>query len=304
MIESGSLTPGVSADDFGLPPGTALRIELPAPALRPFLTHYHVLDSDPAVWDGAVSWALPSWPIVRFTFDAPMAMRLGNRVYDPPPEAALYGFTSKAREVRTRGGVTVGAGLTPLAWARLFDVRAERLRDQVVPLAEVLPTHEVEAVVARLAASDLGPAVAGILDGFFAPRLARPSGAEAAIRRLMAVVADDDIHDITAASEHAGLSPTALRRLSTRYFGFPPKTLLVQERFMRSLRRIMLAGGRPDYSQIAPTYFDKSHFLRDAGRFLGMTPRRFLSLDHAYVDAVMRAQALVRARDAVTDRQP
>lgn len=300
MIESGSLTPGVSADDFGLPPGTALRIELPAPGIRPFVDHYHVLDSDPALWGDAISWALPSWPIIRFAF-APMTLRLGNRVYDPVPEATLYGFTSRARELRTQGGVTVGAGLTPLGWARLFPFPAEALRDQIAPLADVLPADRVSAVLHRLRASSLEGDVKPILDAFFAPLLARPVRNEAKIAALMRLVADDTVHDIGTASERAGMSPTALRRLSTRYFGFPPKTLLVQERFMRSLRRMLLAGGPPDYSQIAPTYFDKSHFLRDAARFLGMTPRRFLARDHRYPLAITRARRLVEAADTVAN---
>jgi AraC-like DNA-binding protein len=299
MIESGSLTPGVSVDDFGLPPGTALRIELPAPALRPFVDHYHVLDSDRGMWTDAVSWALPSWPIIRFSFDAPMVMRLGNRVYDPMPTAALYGFTSRAREVRTQGGVTVGAGLTPLGWARLFSVAADSLRDQVVPLAEVIAADRVAATEAALGASPLNGEVAAILDAFFAPLLATPARGEPAIATLMRLIADDSVHDIGTASARAAMHPTALRRLSTRYCGFPPKTLLVQERFMRSLRRMLLAGGPPDYSTIAPTYFDKSHFLRDAGRFLGMTPRRFLAHEHRYTRAVIRARRLVETADAL-----
>ncbi len=298
MIESGSLTPGVSADDFGLPPGTALRIELPAPAIRPFVDHYHVLDSDPAVWGDAITWALPSWPIIRFAF-APMATRLGNRIYDPMPEAALYGFTSRARELRTQGGVTVGAGLTPLGWARLFAFPAEALRDQIVPLSEVLPADRVATVHRQLRDATLERDVKPLLDAFFAPLLTEPVRAEARIAALMRLVGDDTVHDIGTASERAGMSSTALRRLSTRYFGFPPKTLLVQERFMRSLRRMLLAGGPPDYSQIAPTYFDKSHFLRDATRFLGMTPRRFLARDHRYPLAIARARRLVEAADAL-----
>jgi AraC-like DNA-binding protein len=299
MIESGSLTPGVSVHDFGLPPGTALRIELPAPALRPFVDHYHILDSDPTMWADAISWALPSWPIVRFSFDAPMTVRLGNRLYDPMPTAALYGFTSRAREARTQGGVTVGAGLTPLGWARLLDLPADMFRDQVVPLTQVLPPERVAATGAALRASTLAGDVKPILDAFFTPLLHSPVRAEPAIAMLMRLVADDSVHDIGTASSRAGMNPTALRRLSTRYFGFPPKTLLVQERFMRSLRRMLLAGGTPDYSTIAPTYFDKSHFLRDADRFLGMTPRRFLARDHRYTLAVARARCLVEAADAL-----
>lgn len=297
MIESGSLTPGVSADDFGLRPGLGLRIELPAPALRPFVDHYHVLASDPAYWDGVLSWALPSPPIIRFVFDGAVVTRLGNRIYHEMPAAALYGFTSRAREVRSHGGVTVGAALTPLGWARLTPMPADRLRDQIVPLTQVVAADAIERTASRLRASSFGPGVKAILDEFLHPLFARAAPMEEEIATLMAVLADDDVHDIATASERAGMSSTQLRRSSTRHFGSPPKTLLVQTRFMRSLWRMLEAGHPPDYSQISPTYFDKSHFLRDASRFLGLTPRRFMAQQQHYLLAVARALALVRAAD-------
>ncbi|NJR77092.1 AraC family transcriptional regulator [Sphingomonas corticis] len=302
MIESGTHTVGVRVEDFGLPPGTALRVDLPAPALRPFLTHYHVLDSDPGLHDGVVSWALPGWPLIRLILtDAPMTLRIGNRLYDPIPPAALYGFASRARQMTTHGGVTVGIGLTPLGWARMIAAPADRLRDQVVPLEDHLPATRIAALRRDLRDSDGSREVAALLDAFFAPLLAVPNRAEAGIEMLMRLVADDRVHDIATASEAAGMSQTTLRRLATRYFGFPPKTLLVQQRFLRSLRRMLMAGNKPDYSQIAPTYFDKSHFLRDADRFLGMTPRRFMLLDNRYMLAVMRARTLVTEADRAGD---
>lgn len=299
MIESGSHMPGVRVQDFGLPQGTALRVDLPAPPLRPFLTHYHVLDSDRGLHDGVVSWALPSWPMIRLILtDAPMVLRIGNRLYDPVPPAALYGFASRARQMTTHGGVTVGIGLSPLGWARMIDVAADKLRDQVVPAADHLDAARIAALRRKLMASDRSAEVAPILDAFFAPLLERANRAEAGIATLMRLVADDRVHDIAAASQETGMTPTTLRRLATRYFGFPPKTLLVQERFMRSLRRMLMADSTPDYSVIAPTYFDRSHFLRDADRFLGMTPRRFMRLDNRYMLAVMRARSLVAAAAA------
>lgn len=307
MIESGSHTPGVSAEDFLLPHGTALRMELPAPALRPFVTHYFILDSDRSLHDGRISWALPTWATMRFIMtDAPMTLRLGNRVYDPIPHAALYGFTSRARQITSQGGVTIGAGISPLGWARMLQVSAEKLRDQVVPLADVMPRAPVEGLRRALKASDQAADVAPILDAFFAPLLREPSRAEPAIAALMRIITDEEVYDIGTASERTGLSSTSLRRLAVRYFGFPPKTLLVQERFMRSLRRMLLADETPDYSVIASTYFDKSHFLRDADRFLGMTPRRFMQRDNRYMLAIMRAHDIVTraAQDAAPVAPP
>ncbi|WP_298813642.1 helix-turn-helix domain-containing protein [uncultured Sphingomonas sp.] len=291
MIESGTGVAGVDPRGWALPPGTALRIELPAADLRDFFTEYYVLDSDAEVHSGAVSYPLPSWPMIRVALtQGPISLQIGPRCYDPLPVAALYGTTTRAMQTTTHGGITVGLGITPLGWSRLFPISAEKVRDQVVPLASLMPAPAVDALVADLRGADLTTELTTILDSFLRARLLPPTPNEDAIRGLTNLINDERIEDIASASEQLGLTPAALRRLSIRFFGYPPKLLLVRARFMRSLVRMMLAGGDADYTGIAPTYFDKSHFLRDARRFLDTTPRRFMQRSNPYVLAVMRAR--------------
>lgn len=291
MIESGSSLVGVDPGRWGLPPATAFRIELPSPDLRPFFTDYYVLDSDPDVHAGAVSYPVPSWPMIRIRVSAdPISLQLGPRCYDPLPGAALYGTTTRAMQTTTHGGVTVGVGITPLGWSRLFSISADKVRDQVLPLWELLPAPAVTALVDALRAADLTTQLSAILDTFLRAHLLPATPADEAIRVLSRLIADERVEDIGSASHELGLSTAALRRLSVRYFGYPPKLLLVRARFMRSLLRMMLAGECADYSAIEPTYFDKSHFLRDARRFLDTTPRRFMQRSNPYVLAVLRAR--------------
>ena len=301
MIESGSHVPGVDAAQFGLPPHTALRIELPSPALRPFLADYHVLDSEGPRAEGAETWMLPAWPAIRIILtDRPISLRLGRRTYDPLPVASLYGTTSRAMRMTTHGGVTVGIGIKPLGWARFFAAKADLFRDQVVPLARVMAPRLVDELVEALGASDQGPAVKPLLDEFFERLCGPPGPDEPLIRRLSALIADDETHDLATACGRIGIAPPALRRLSARYFGFPPKTLLIRTRFLRSLLRMMAEGDELDYGLIAPTYHDASHFLRDSDRFLGMTAKRFARIDNQYLKAILRARTVV-ARAAKAD---
>ncbi|WP_380785994.1 helix-turn-helix domain-containing protein [Sphingomonas sp. R86521] len=294
MIESGSHTPGVSVAAFRLPANAALRFEQPDVRLAGYLTDYHVLDSVEPDGVPAVDWMLPSWPAIRiFLSERRLAVTLRRRTYDPIPVASLYGTTSQAMEVTTNGGVTIGVGISALGWARLVRRPADGFRDRITPLGEVLPPAIVDALVARLRASDQGPAVKGILDDFFLEHLGPPNPDEPAIRQLAALIVDDETRDLPSAAAAAGISEMQLRRLSTRYFGFPPKTLLIRTRFLRSFLRMLAAGGRADYSLIARSYHDVPHFLRDAEHFLGMTPRRFMALDTPKLDAVLRARAAV-----------
>jgi AraC-like DNA-binding protein len=294
MIESGTHTPGVSVESFGLPPHSALRYEQPDPRLAGYITDYHVLDSDEKMARGAIEWMLPSWPAIRIILaDNPITLMLGDTTYDPIPVASLYGTTTRAMRVTASGGVTIGAGITPLGWSRLFHQPADEFRDRIVPLTSVMPPEIVERLVAVLRASDRALEVKAILDRFFLDQLGPTSRDEAEIRALMALIIDDTTLDLSNAAERIGIDPRRLRRLATRHFGFPPKTLLLRARFLRSFLRMFAIRDAADYGLIASTYHDASHFLRDARRFLGMTPRRFMAMKTPYLDAVLRARAAV-----------
>lgn len=303
MIESGSLVPGVDPEAFGLPPHTACRYELPAAPLRQLISTYHLYDSDRDHHHGSDHWLLPSWPSIRFIL-APdrIALSIGPRTYDPMPVAALYGTASRAMRMTTHGGITVGLDLSPIGWARFFGDNADEFRDRIVPLDSVLPPIWVRTAIERLHAASGPAAIVAVLDDMFLALAGPPTRDEPEIAALLRIINDDRTHDMAQAAEQLGMTTAALRRLATRYFGFPPKTLLIRTRFMRSLVRMLLDGDRADYRFMAPTYFDASHFLRDARRFLDMTPRRFMMSGNDYLVACLRARRIVleAARNAMS----
>jgi AraC-like DNA-binding protein len=293
MIESGSLTPGVSADMFGLPPHTALRYEQPAAALQNLITSYVVLDSDDLP-GGQGEWMLPAWAQMWFILtDGPITVTIGNRRYDPMPKAALYGVTSRAMPVQSHGGVTVGVDLTALGWARLIDRPAEQFRDRVTPLREVIPPVIVAEIVDRLRGSDRSLQVKGILDDIFLRCMAVPHRDEPTIAKVMALITDGTVDDVATVAARLGIDGYELRRVSRRYFGFPPKTLMMRGRFLRRFVPMLMSADRTRGVAVPKGYHDASHFLRDANRFLGMTPRRFLAIDTPYLNAALRARAIV-----------
>jgi hypothetical protein len=67
----------------------------------------------------------------------------------------------------------------------------------------------------------------------------------------------------------------------------------MRTRFLRALTAMLLSPVGPDFGVIPAGYHDISHFIRDANRFLGLTPRRFLAIDMPYTRAVLRARTLV-----------
>lgn len=294
MIESGSHRPGVFARDFGLPDHTALRYEQPAPALRELLPSYAVLDSEEGFAHTDESWMLPSWAMIWIILaEAPISVSVGNRHYSKLSTAILYGVTSRAMPVISNGGVTIAIDISPLGWARFFRESAETLRDRITPLEEVLPAELVEELVHRLYYSDRALEVKGILDDIFTRALPPEHRDEPLIADIMKIVTAKGTTDLRAAATQIGIQPLKLRRLSQRYFGFPPKILLMRARFLRVFLEMMISPDHAHEAVLTSVYFDRSHFLRDAKRFLGMTPRQFMDMNVEYLTAALRARRLV-----------
>lgn len=296
MIESGSHTRGISAAAFGLPRGTALRYERPDPALAALFPSYAVLDSDLAELDpGRPSeWMLPTWAQIWIVLTAgPIHIRIGNRDYDPLHSAVLYGVTSRAMPTTANGGTTVVIDVSPLGWARLFGAEAEGLRDRITPLGDVLPTAWVAELVEALQASDHALDVKAVLDDFLLRHLPAPNRDEPLIAKVMTLLVDDRIGDLPLAAEAAGINVRTLRRLSKRYFGFPPKLLMMRSRMIRAIVPMLVGDDGEGAVSVPPFYHDVSHFNRDGRRFLGMTPRRFAGLTVLYLRAALRARHMV-----------
>lgn len=293
MIESGSHTPGVTADMFGLPPHTALRYERPSQTLSKLVLSYAVLDSEPVDPAGFSEWMLPGWAQIWVMITAgPITVDLRNRHYEAMPVAILYGVTSHAMPVTSKGGVTIAIDVSPLGWARLFDRPADVLRDRITPLDELLPKAIVGELVDLVHRSDKALEIKGLLDGFFARHFSVPHPDEPIIAQIMNTIADPDTTDLVEAAASIGLSAKTMRRMTKRYFGFPPKTLTRRVRFLRALELMMREGGA-DPSFVPVGYHDASHFIRDARAYLGMTARQFVALDTPYLDAALRARQLV-----------
>ncbi|HEY0312047.1 MAG TPA: helix-turn-helix domain-containing protein [Allosphingosinicella sp.] len=294
MIESGSLTPGIIPGAFGLPPGTALRYERPAAHLTGYLASYAVLDS--VVEDAwhPVEWMLPGWAQIWIVMTPePIKVRIGNRAYEPVPRALLYGVTSRAMPVAARGGVTICVDVSPLGWARLFSRPADALRDQLIPLETILADAKVAELASALARSDQALEVKGVLDDVFTSLTAVPNRDEAGIRQIWKAIADEGVTDLaTAVGVHA-MDPRTASRLSKQYFGFPLKLLIMRSRFFRALLPLLEAGAYADHAAVPTGYYDRSHFLRDAKRFLGATPRLFMARPSPYAAAARRARTLV-----------
>ncbi len=292
QVRGGTNSVNVATEAFAMPPGMRMRYDLPDPALSEFLTGYAIYASDDRT--PMLNWYLPAPAVISILVDAgPLTVSIGNHRFGPLDRASLYGPTSRAFRTETNGGIAVGIGLSALGWARLTARSAGDFHNRVVPLSSVAGPDLSARLVEGLDALDDDAFIKPLLDAIFGEVFRCPHPREEMIRAFMALTVTDGVIEMKDVADRLGIATHELRRMATRYFGMPPKLLLRRARFLRSFLRLLTDRGLSDYSMIDSSYFDASHFLRDAGTFLGTTPRRFLTSDTVFLRASLRARAAV-----------
>lgn len=276
-----------------MPDGMTVRYFQPDSRITDYVTGYHVYAYYGSDTQAKIDWFLPGTANVRVTIGAegPVSVRIGRRDFAHTPAVALYGPTSCALRATTHGGTMIGFGISALGWSRLFAGSASTVRNQIVALESYWEQQVVEELLDVLVKSDGAAGVKAVLDAFLLDRLGGPCPDEHVLRQLMVLVVDDETIDLATAAARIGIVPHRLRRLAARHFGFPPKSLLIRARFLRTF--LELRAQPDDPAPITRRYFDQSHFLRDANMILGMTPRRFIALQTPFLDASLRWRAEV-----------
>lgn len=276
--------------------GTAsgiIRYARPAPELAEFLTGYQVFTPEPSSDSDRVDRLLPGAANVRVSLGAaPTEIRIGRRRFAPVPTVALVGPTTYAPCAIGLRGVIVGFGVTPLGWGRLFRTAASRACDRIMPLDDLIGPELPASLLAELSAlgNSVEAAFGRVLDRVLAPRFASPGDDEATVRVMAALLTDPDLLNVAEFVERSGLRTSTVQRGARRYFGMPPKLLMRRARFLRSFLGYFTAGSTADYAGIDASYHDPSHFLRDAHRFLGTTPKRFAAEATALLDQSLAAR--------------
>lgn len=270
----------------------ALETVLPAEPLRPYVSGYQCAAIETSAERPIEDLFYPGWANLRFTLEGEgWCARLAGGEETVVPRAALFGVSARAARVRVWSGRLVGAGVTPLGWARLFpSVEASTFADRIAPAAELLG-GEAEALWSRLAAVDHRGAWTAILDDWFTARLEGAPEAPPELVELQRLLLDPRIGSVEQAAEALGVSTRQVSRLSLRWFGLAPKLLIRRARFLRTLMVLRADDPRPWAHRLDAGYHDQSHFVRDCNDFLGMPPTAFFALPRPILEASTRTRA-------------
>lgn len=267
-------------------PPVSVRMLRPDPALDELIDAYYIVETRIALADNYL--AGPG--NIRFAPRGTWLLTLDGRTGPAAERAALFGPTDRSGIFESTGpGVLLGAGLTPVGWAWLFDVDAADIANKVWELGDVIGHDEAETIASAIDVAPDDAAIAAALDAWLIARMGlRPAPDPRIAAAHQALLSAPD--DVAAFARTAGVSERTLHRVCLRAFGFPPKALLRQKRFQRTLERVRGVLDRPLAGLIDDDYFDQAHFNRDFRQYMGMSPTEYFNSPRE----IMRRSAEVR----------
>lgn len=264
----------------------------PAPALLPFITSFYQIGIGAEPLDDQL---LPEWFNLRLPLSGEWWASYPGRPLFMLPGPLVQGPSTFLSHFGGREGTSFGVGLLPLGWARLFGTDAEPIANRTAPLADHMAADACAALMHGLrAAGDFAGRV-DTANSFFTARLAEhPERAEhARIAAIHRALSDPAIGTVGQLADAAGLSEKTLARATRRWLGFPPKTLLRRQRFMRMLGAMHMRPYAEWRQFLDPFYTDQSHMIRDFHDFLGIAPTRYFALPRPIMRAATRLRTQI-----------
>lgn len=262
----------------------AVRVHLPAEALRGWVTFYYVVELTGPLTD----FLYPEWGNVRFAVSGDWRAEMEGVYPSAPHVDCIFGPTDRCGRVTASGGKVVGFGVTALGWSRLIGGDASLMANRIRPYAGELGVtgEDLKADFAPGAPDERGVAR---LDRVLAERARRgPPEPPLAIAADLALRGRPA--DVAAFANALGVSPRTLHRLCLRTFGFSPKRLLRRQRFLDTLGQFRSAVGASLEASLDAAYGDQPHFYRDFRDFMGMSPRAYFNASRELMAKAASAQ--------------
>ncbi|MEU3836555.1 helix-turn-helix domain-containing protein [Streptomyces microflavus] len=242
----------------------------PAPALRPYLEHYWLID-----WDLDQPYAAhvvphPSVNLVLQRYEAGESAR-ERAGYTEVAGIGLGLFTQKL----TGRGRVCGVQFRPGGFRPFAPEHAlSDLTGRRIDAAEVLRTPPPVGAVLDPADDD---ARVRALDACLLALEPRPDPqATLAMELVDRVRTDRSVRRVGQLARSAGLSPRTLQRLFSAYVGVGPKWVILRYRIHEALER---AESEPavDWARLAADlgYSDQAHLVRDFTATVGVPPTAF-----------------------------
>lgn len=240
--------------------------------------------------DGLVEdFMFPDWATLRFSHVPKTVANPGGSEQAGGCQFSVSGPRTQEIYLRTGSVRQWGAVIHPAGWAsligepadqyanRLFDGMSTPAFEKFRPLAGTLfgPEADPDGELKRLTR-------------FFEALEPIDDPAVDKIAKVHTALFDPEIQTVAQLAGRVAMSRRTLERLCKRAFGFPPKTVLRRQRFMRSLAHFTLDPSLKWVGAMDPTYHDQAQFVRDFHEFMGMTPTQYHQLAKLVAWPMMR----------------
>ena len=271
-------------------------------ALRRYFSALYCYTVQPIDGEAVHECIYPDWAALHYVARGPApVVTLGHELPDktvaqPSPAFMVNGPTSVAMQLQTGELQTWSVAISPLGWARFIDTPANALANKLIDGS----THPAFAGLApildivRQDGSDRDTVAQRVIDRLASLPSCR-NGHDAEIAALHEALCDPETADVEALVGKVSVSRRTLERISSRYFGFPPKTLLRRQRFVRSLGKFSIDPARGWSASLDPQYVDQAHFVRDFRSFMGMTPSQYAQMPHPVLESIFNRRLAEQA---------
>lgn len=277
-------------DAQGLFTRVRFRRRAPAPALRPYLLHYWLID-----WDLEQPYAshVVPHPSVNVVFQHGSGLGggpgggpdsggdsggdgFGGGADRPFGEVSGIGLELFTQKLQGRGRVC-GAqfrpgGFRPFAPGRpVSDWTGRRL-----PIGEVMPATDAD-IAAVLGPDDEDARVAALDTYLLGVRPRHDPRAARAMALAERIRTDRTIRRAARLSEAEGMSARSLQRLFAAYVGVGPKWVILRHRIHEALEQAESSGAGTDWAALAADlgYSDQAHLVRDFTATVGVPPTAY-----------------------------
>lgn len=234
----------------------------------------------------------PDWATFRFHYGAPIraSIRTGSHL----DGCAFSVGGPRSQEVRFSMGPARqwGFRLSPLGWAALTEVPADRYADRLVDgdrddaFARFRPLHDMLADEALSQGAQFDRLVS-----FLSALERRPVPHEDLIDAIGRALVDPELRAASDLAATVDAHPRMVERVCRATFGFPPKLLLRRQRFLRSVEQFTLSPTLKWIGAMDEAYHDQAQFVRDFRAFMGMTPREYAALEKPLTEPLLRERA-------------
>lgn len=266
----------------------------PPAALRNCITTFYLTEIDAGTSGPVTDFLHPEWANLRIVSGDLPVSRLAESRIDGTCDAILTGPTSTTARFTVGTTRIWGIGFLPLGWARCFGAHAADWANRMT-CARSEPFGPIFAPLVETLFGDEPDPVAELarIEAFFLAKDHGPIPDENRILAIHDALFDDDVATVGDMAERSGIPAYTLERLCRRHFGFPPRTLLRRQRFMRTLSQVMLDPRLTWLGAMDSHYHDQAQFVRDFHAFMGMSPSEYAAMPHPVLGAVMQARQSV-----------